>query len=99
MFAWRLSGYLIGKGAWMTLSKGFLNQGSKQVLGPMTRVDKIDSLANTFRLYPKYAAAAILGMGMDWDGKALYNKHANELEERLVDCENMVEKLVERIKK
>jgi hypothetical protein len=71
----------------------------------MTRKEAIESLARTIRLYPEYAAGEILGMGMDWDGKELYNKHANDLEQRLADCERMVEKLVseerhlERIKR
>jgi hypothetical protein len=60
----------------------------------MTMTEKVDSLSRTLRRYPEYAANAILAMGMDWDGKALYNKHANELEEQLVTYEKMIEKLV-----
>jgi hypothetical protein len=77
----------------MTLSKGFLNQGSKQAQGLMTRSEKIDSLAKTLRRYPDYAAKVILDVWMEWDGKALYNKHANELEDELFGIKQAMDEI------
>lgn len=60
----------------------------------MTLEEKLESLAKTLLRYPELAAKMILDIGIDWDGKVLCNNDANDLEERLADCEKMVEKLV-----
>lgn len=59
----------------------------------MTRAEKLESLARTLRRYPDYAAKVILDMGMEWDGKALYNKHANELEEELLGIKQALDEI------
>jgi hypothetical protein len=93
MCDWYLSGYLTGKEASMPLSQGFLNQGSNPTSGLMTRAEKLESLAKTLRRYPDLAAKMILDIGVEWDGKVLCNKDANELEDKLLGMKQALDEI------
>lgn len=60
--------------------------------------EKIKSLSEALSKDPIYAAKVILCSGMDWDGKALYNKWSEEFGKKMVAISSAISSLYEMIK-